>query len=84
MPVFPPAVPLVAVTEILLPPAATVIAPKEILVVGAPDAVPVIVMPVFAVINAGNSTDMPVVDVPIIVTEPNAALMVPAAVLCTE
>jgi hypothetical protein len=61
-----------------------VIAPKETFVAADPDAVPVIVMPDFAVIKAGNSTDMPVVDVPKIVTEPNVALIVPAAVLWTE
>ena len=44
IPVFPPAVPLVAVTEILLPPEVIVIAPKVTLVVGLPDAIPFKVM----------------------------------------
>jgi hypothetical protein len=44
MPVLPPAVPLVAVTEMLLPPEVMVIAPKLTLVVGFPDAVPLMVI----------------------------------------
>ena len=78
---FPLAATSVAITEISPPPALIVIAPNDTFVAAAPEALPVIAIPDLAVIKAGNSTDIPVVEVPLIVTAPKVAVIVPNPVL---